>query len=93
METLANLESFVRSAKAGNFSVAARALALTPAAVSRNVAMLCAGRRSAGLTSGCRSLARNFGRFAPKAANPAASLWSMIFQYPKFGMGACRPRS
>ena len=40
METLANLESFVRSAKAGNFSVAARALALTPAAVSRNVAML-----------------------------------------------------
>jgi len=40
VETLANLESFVRSAKAGNFSVAARALALTPAAVSRNVAML-----------------------------------------------------
>ena len=40
METLANLESFVRSAKAGSFSVAARALALTPAAVSRNVAML-----------------------------------------------------
>jgi DNA-binding transcriptional LysR family regulator len=34
------VESFVRSAKAGSFSVAARALALTPAAVSRNVAML-----------------------------------------------------
>src|SRR5580698_1051307 len=40
METLANLESFVRSAKAGSFSVAARRVALTPAAVSRNVAML-----------------------------------------------------
>jgi DNA-binding transcriptional LysR family regulator len=40
METLANLESFVRSAETGNFSAAARRLALTPAAVSRNVALL-----------------------------------------------------
>jgi DNA-binding transcriptional LysR family regulator len=40
METLANLESFVRSAETGSFSAAARVLALTPAAVSRNVAML-----------------------------------------------------
>jgi DNA-binding transcriptional LysR family regulator len=40
METLTNLESFVRSAKAGSFSAAARALAPTPAAVSRNVTML-----------------------------------------------------
>src|ERR1700752_2068256 len=40
METLANLESFVRSAETGGFSAAARGLALTPAAVSRNVAML-----------------------------------------------------
>lgn len=40
METLANLESFARSAEAGSFSAAARRLALTPAAVSRNVAML-----------------------------------------------------
>ncbi|VVN31714.1 HTH-type transcriptional regulator PgrR [Pseudomonas fluorescens] len=40
METLANLESFVRSAETGSFSAAARMLALTPAAVSRNVAML-----------------------------------------------------
>jgi DNA-binding transcriptional LysR family regulator len=40
METLANLESFVRSAETGGFSPAARRLALTPAAVSRNVAML-----------------------------------------------------
>lgn len=40
METLANLESFVRSAEARSFSAAARRLALTPAAVSRNVAML-----------------------------------------------------
>lgn len=40
METLANLESFVRSAAHGSFSEAARRLSLTPAAVSRNVAML-----------------------------------------------------
>jgi DNA-binding transcriptional LysR family regulator len=40
METLANLESFVRSAEAGSFSATARRLALTPAAVSRNVALL-----------------------------------------------------
>jgi DNA-binding transcriptional LysR family regulator len=40
METLANLESFVRAAEDGSFSAAARRLGLTPAAVSRNVAML-----------------------------------------------------
>src|SRR5687768_13426935 len=40
METLANLESFVRSAELGGFSVAARQLGLTPSAVSRNVALL-----------------------------------------------------
>jgi DNA-binding transcriptional LysR family regulator len=40
METLANLESFMRSAEAGSFSAAARRLSLTPAAVSRNVATL-----------------------------------------------------
>lgn len=40
METLANLESFVRSAETGSFSAAARRLSLTPAAVSRNVSML-----------------------------------------------------
>jgi len=40
METLANLESFVRSAETGSFSAAARRLALTPAAISRNVALL-----------------------------------------------------
>lgn len=40
MESLANLESFVRSAELGSFSGAARRLGLTPAAVSRNVAAL-----------------------------------------------------
>ncbi|WP_411881843.1 LysR substrate-binding domain-containing protein [Polaromonas sp. YR568] len=40
METLVNLESFVRSAESRSFSAAARRMALTPAAVSRNVAML-----------------------------------------------------
>jgi DNA-binding transcriptional LysR family regulator len=40
LESLANLESFVRSAELRGFSAAARRLGLTPAAVSRNVAML-----------------------------------------------------
>ena len=40
METLANLESFVKSAETSSFSEAARRMALTPAAVSRNVGML-----------------------------------------------------
>lgn len=40
METLSNLEAFVRSAECGSFSGAARRLALTPAAVSRSVAIL-----------------------------------------------------
>ncbi len=40
METLANIESFVRTAEFGGFSAAARRMGLTPAAVSRNVAVL-----------------------------------------------------
>lgn len=40
METLSNLECFIRTADAGSFSEAARQLGLTPAGVSRNVAML-----------------------------------------------------
>ncbi len=40
METLSNLESFVRSAESASFSAAARRLGLTPAAISRNVAQL-----------------------------------------------------
>jgi DNA-binding transcriptional LysR family regulator len=40
VETLANLESFVRAAEGGTFSEAGRRLGLTAAAVSRNVATL-----------------------------------------------------
>lgn len=40
MESLANLEAFARSAETSSFSEAARRLGLTPAAISRNVAML-----------------------------------------------------
>jgi DNA-binding transcriptional LysR family regulator len=40
METLANLESFVRAAEGGSFSEAGRRLGRTAAAISRNVAML-----------------------------------------------------
>ena len=38
MPSLSHLECFVKSAEAGSFSAAARLLALTPAAVSKNVA-------------------------------------------------------
>ncbi|MBB3122072.1 LysR family transcriptional regulator [Pseudoduganella violacea] len=40
MEPLNHLDSFVQSAEGGSFSVAARRLGLTPAAVSKNVARL-----------------------------------------------------
>ncbi|MBB6219893.1 LysR family transcriptional regulator, partial [Rhizobium leguminosarum] len=40
MDSLSNLQSFVRSAELGSLSAAARHLGLTPAAVSRNVAAL-----------------------------------------------------
>lgn len=40
MESLVTLESFARSAELGSFSAAARRLGLTPAAVSRNIAVL-----------------------------------------------------
>ncbi len=40
MESLTNLECFAKSAELRGFSAAARELGLTPAAVSRNVAML-----------------------------------------------------
>jgi hypothetical protein len=42
---------------------------------------------SRGCPPGARSLARNLGGIAPKAANPAASLCSVIFQYPKIWIG------
>jgi DNA-binding transcriptional LysR family regulator len=40
MQSLANLECFVRSAELGSFSEAARRMSLSPAAVSRSVAVL-----------------------------------------------------
>lgn len=40
IESLSNLESFVRSAEAGSFAAAARLLGVSPAAVSKNVARL-----------------------------------------------------
>ncbi|HTH43829.1 MAG TPA: LysR family transcriptional regulator [Oxalicibacterium sp.] len=43
METLNNIECFVRSAEAGSFSEAARRLSMTAAAVGKNVAKLEAG--------------------------------------------------
>jgi DNA-binding transcriptional LysR family regulator len=40
VESLATIESFVRSAQEGSFSAAARRLGVTPAAISKNVAAL-----------------------------------------------------
>ena len=40
MESLSNIESFVRSAELGSFSAAARRMSLTPGGVSKNVAKL-----------------------------------------------------
>ena len=40
METLSNIQCFVRSAEAGSFAEAARRLGLTPAGVGKNVARL-----------------------------------------------------
>ena len=57
METLANLESFIRSANCGSFSAAARQLGVTPAAASRNVAMLERNLRVRLFQRGSRSLA------------------------------------
>lgn len=51
METLSNLESFIKSAEYGSFSAAARHLSLTPAAVSRNVAQLRAKFRCSAFSS------------------------------------------
>jgi DNA-binding transcriptional LysR family regulator len=73
METLANLESFVRSAETGSFSAAARLLALTPAAVSRNVAIL---ERNIGVRLFQRSTRKLSLTEAGKAFWPAsAAIW------------------
>jgi hypothetical protein len=55
----------------------------------------CALRRGdipEGWRPGIWSLARNSGRLAPQAANPAASLCSANFQYPKLAARASRDR-
>jgi DNA-binding transcriptional LysR family regulator len=80
METLANLESFIRSAECGGFSAAARRLGVTPAAVSRNVAML---ERNLGIRLFQRStrsltLTEDGERFLASVADSVDSIQSAI---------------
>lgn len=80
METLANLESFIRSAECGSFSAAARRLGVTPAAVSRNVAML---ERNLGVrlfqrSSRSLTLTENGERFLASVADGVESIQSAI---------------
>lgn len=80
METLANLESFVRSAEALSFSAAARRLALTPAAVSRNVARLEAnlGVRLFQRTTRKLTLTEDGERFLQAVAGGLASIQAAV---------------
>lgn len=82
METLANLESFIRSAECGSFSAAARRLGVTPAAVSRNVANL---ERSLGVrlfqrSSRSLTLAEDGERFLALVSDGVQSIQSAIAQ-------------
>jgi DNA-binding transcriptional LysR family regulator len=80
METLINLESFVRSAEAASFSAAARRLGLTPAAVSKNVARLEAnlGVRLFQRSTRRLSLTESGERFLREAAGSLESLQTAI---------------
>lgn len=80
METLANLEAFIRSAECGSFSAAARRLGVTPAAISRNVAML---ERNLGIRLFQRSsrnltLTEDGDRFLASVADGVESIQSAI---------------
>jgi len=80
METLANLEAFIRSAQCGSFSAAARRLGVTPAAVSRNVAML---ERNLGVrlfqrSSRSLALTEDGERFLASVADGVESIHSAI---------------
>jgi DNA-binding transcriptional LysR family regulator len=76
METLANLESFIRSAECGSFSAAARRLGVTPAAVSRNVANL--GVRLFHRTSRSLTLTEDGERFLASVSGGLESIQSAI---------------
>ena len=80
METLANLEAFIRSAECGSFSAAARRLGVTPAAVSRNVAMLERNLRVRLFQRSSRSLTltEDGERFLASVSDAVASIQSAI---------------
>jgi DNA-binding transcriptional LysR family regulator len=76
MDSLASIESFVRSVEAGSFSAAARKLGLTPAAVSKSVAKLEAslGVRLFQRTTRSLTLTEAGERFLRESAGGLASL-------------------
>lgn len=82
METLANLESFIRSAECGSFSAAARRLGVTPAAISRNVANLERGLGVRLFQRSSRSLAltEDGERFLSSVSDGVHSIQSAIAQ-------------
>jgi DNA-binding transcriptional LysR family regulator len=82
METLANLDSFIRSAECGSFSAAARRLGVTPAAISRNVANL---ERSLGVrlfqrSSRSLTLTEDGERFLASVSDGVQSIQAAIAQ-------------
>lgn len=80
METLATIESFVRSAETGSFSAAARKLGVTPAAVSKHVAKLEAslGVRLFQRTTRSLALTEPGERFLREASGGLAALQSAM---------------
>ncbi|QRY78097.1 LysR family transcriptional regulator [Pseudomonas sp. PDNC002] len=80
MESLISIECFVRSAEAGSFAAAARRLALTPAAVSKNVARLenNLGVRLFQRSTRSLTLTESGERFLDEASGGLASLQSAI---------------
>lgn len=80
MESLISIECFVRSAEAGSFAAAARRMALTPAAVSKNVARLenNLGVRLFQRSTRSLTLTEAGERFLEEASGGLASLQSAI---------------
>ncbi len=94
MESLANLECFVRSAETGSFSAAARLLALTPAAVSRNATRKLSLTETgehflASIGGNLHALQSAIGAVTTERGEPAGVL--RVSLSPSFGIGQVLP--
>ncbi|UGQ47735.1 LysR family transcriptional regulator [Massilia endophytica] len=87
MEPLSHLDSFIFSAEGGSFSVAARRLGLTPAAVSKNVARLEAslGVRLFQRSTRSLTLTEAGERFLRQAEAPFAELQAAVADVSREG--------